>query len=120
MVLGIVVLLGGVWVVSMQPVGKEAYVESEDGHAMESEELARGLQEEETDIEPDLSEARVPLHRRRDSSQVQLSPPAGFQIGLSPVSPGFMIVPRERGRRLSGLGGVNERGWARVKRVFLG
>ncbi|KAF9459897.1 hypothetical protein BDZ94DRAFT_1291385 [Collybia nuda] len=29
---------------------------------------------------------------------------AGFQIGLSPVSPGFAIAPRERGRKLSGLG----------------
>ncbi|KAJ7706187.1 hypothetical protein B0H17DRAFT_1036094 [Mycena rosella] len=28
---------------------------------------------------------------------------AGFQIGLSPVSPGFAIVPRERGRIVSGL-----------------
>jgi hypothetical protein len=48
-------------------------------------------------------------------SHAQISPPgiplhtvstlgAGFQIGLSPVSPGFAIVPRERGRRLSGLG----------------
>lgn len=27
----------------------------------------------------------------------------GFQIGLSPVSPGFAIVPRERGRKVSGL-----------------
>ncbi|KAG6857560.1 hypothetical protein H0H87_000159 [Tephrocybe sp. NHM501043] len=28
----------------------------------------------------------------------------GFQIGLSPVSPGFAIQPRERGRRVSGRG----------------
>ncbi|KAJ8522583.1 hypothetical protein ONZ45_g878 [Pleurotus djamor] len=27
----------------------------------------------------------------------------GFQIGLSPMSPGFSIVPRERHRRISGL-----------------
>lgn len=27
----------------------------------------------------------------------------GFQIGLSPVSPGFSIVPRERGRVVSGI-----------------
>ncbi|KAK0465030.1 uncharacterized protein EV420DRAFT_1262004 [Desarmillaria tabescens] len=47
---------------------------------------------------------------------LQLSPPlnsrntvstlagAGFQIGLSAVSPGFSIVPRERRRRTSGFG----------------
>ncbi|TFK41161.1 hypothetical protein BDQ12DRAFT_646977 [Crucibulum laeve] len=29
---------------------------------------------------------------------------AGFQIGLSPVSPGFTLVPRERRRRMTGLG----------------
>jgi len=29
---------------------------------------------------------------------------AGFQIGLSPLSPGFAIIPRERRRRVSGLG----------------
>lgn len=28
----------------------------------------------------------------------------GFQIGLSPVSPGFTLMPRERRRRISGLG----------------
>jgi magnesium transporter len=26
-------------------------------------------------------------------------PPSGFSIGLSPVSPGFSLIPRERGRR---------------------
>jgi len=48
----------------------------------------------------------------RAGYSTQLSPPllplnslgSGFQIGLSPVSPGFSIVPRERGSRRSGLG----------------
>ena len=49
------------------------------------------------------------------ANYAQISPPlmrfgtastlgTGFQIGLSPVSPGFAIVPRERGRRSSELG----------------
>jgi len=51
--------------------------------------------------------------RRRQSGSGRgdraLSPPAaaGFSIGLSPVSPGFTIVPRERRRRVSGEIGVD-------------
>jgi hypothetical protein len=45
-------------------------------------------------------------------SQSPISPPlgsvstlgTGFQIGLSPVSPGFTLMPRERRQRISGLG----------------
>ncbi|KAF8898745.1 hypothetical protein BD779DRAFT_1485354 [Infundibulicybe gibba] len=57
----------------------------------------------------------APGHLHRSTSYTPSSPPplpinpvstlgAGFQIGLSPVSPGFAIVPRERRRRVSGLG----------------
>jgi len=56
-------------------------------------------------------------HRRRptlntDTSRSPIQPPqlpgshmvgTGFSIGLSPVSPGFVIVPRERRRRVSGM-----------------
>ncbi|KAF9453812.1 hypothetical protein P691DRAFT_558189 [Macrolepiota fuliginosa MF-IS2] len=53
-------------------------------------------------------------HQRNSSHpSVAFSPPlngtvstlgTGLQIGLSPISPGFVIVPRERRRKLSGLG----------------
>lgn len=57
----------------------------------------------------------IPSLNHTHTSYAQISPPlmlfstastlgAGFQIGLSPVSPGFAIVPRERGRRSSELG----------------
>ena len=147
--LGIVVLLGGVWVVSVQSEGKELDVEpwsesgGEDGDAAyESLGEASGRQrprtvqmERETISEPTMYvgpgiiEASRPsagegsmgnisraMHRRRttgDTSQHGPGAPppvvpvltmgTGFQIGLSPVSPGFAIVPRERGRRVSGL-----------------
>lgn len=50
-----------------------------------------------------------PTSPRHANTLSHLSPAvstlSGFQIGLSPVSPGFSIVPRERGpRRISGLG----------------
>ncbi len=56
------------------------------------------------------------LHSHSHTHNLQLSPPlnsrntvstlagAGFQIGLSALSPGFSIVPRERRRRTSALG----------------
>ena len=52
-------------------------------------------------LRPPLS---PPLHR------VSALASAGFQIGLSPVSPGFNIVPLERRRRVSNTIGVNETG----------
>ncbi|TFK57080.1 hypothetical protein OE88DRAFT_1715847 [Heliocybe sulcata] len=39
-----------------------------------------------------------------------ISPPLpmpSFSIGLSPVSPGFTVVPRERRRRISGMGSIS-------------
>ncbi|KAF5370226.1 hypothetical protein D9615_010082 [Tricholomella constricta] len=96
----------------------------------QSRRLQRLLSPERETIPCSMSSTnRVRIHRRRrttldswnhTSSSSQhihasslLSPPplmpmntlgSGFQIGLSPVSPGFSIVPRERGRRVSGLG----------------
>ncbi|KAJ7487594.1 hypothetical protein B0H11DRAFT_2014030 [Mycena galericulata] len=58
------------------------------------------------------SRRRSHHHQRAQTSAYPSGPPApnpvttlgtGFQIGLSPVSPGFAIVPRERGRIVSGL-----------------
>ncbi|KAG5639245.1 hypothetical protein H0H81_005319 [Sphagnurus paluster] len=154
-VLGLLVLLGGVWVVSIQSGAKEADGEtwSEELNAdietsaldnnerqaaldrisqrgVEAVPLERGIESEPnihdrascsyTTDDPSLSHSttRLRLHRRMPSVDISghaahpsVSPPllpmsmgAGFQIGLSPVSPGFAIVPRERGRRVSGLG----------------
>jgi len=57
-----------------------------------------------------LSSRRRSHHLRAQTYTSSPPPPnpvtslgAGFQIGLSPVSPGFSIVPRERGRIVSGL-----------------
>jgi hypothetical protein len=45
---------------------------------------------------------RFPSMHTRPLSQVSAMG-TGFQIGLSPVSPGFMIMPRERRRRINGF-----------------
>jgi magnesium transporter len=70
-----------------------------------------------TSNEPSSSQHphRTPSFNHTHASYAQISPPllpfgtastlgTGFQIGLSPVSPGFAIVPRERGQRSSELG----------------
>ncbi|KAJ7092721.1 hypothetical protein C8R44DRAFT_860915 [Mycena epipterygia] len=64
-------------------------------------------------LRPSTSSRRRSQHLRAQTSAAYTSTsPApspvatlgtGFQIGLSPVSPGFAIVPRERGRIVSGL-----------------
>lgn len=60
---------------------------------------------------------RTTMHRRRPTLDTStrsppMSPPltatgtlvgTGFSIGLSPVSPGFVLVPKERRRRVSGM-----------------
>lgn len=60
---------------------------------------------------------RTSMHRRRPTLDTgarspPMSPPlpatatlvgSGFSIGLSPISPGFVLVPRERRRRVSGM-----------------
>lgn len=62
-------------------------------------------------------DSSIGITRRRTSGSNiygPLSPPppgtvaAGFQIGLSPLSPGFLPMPRERRRRTSQLGGETE------------
>lgn len=68
---------------------------------------------------------RTPSFNHPHANYARISPPlvpfgtastlgAGFQIGLSPVSPGFAIVPRERGRRSSELRLGVEPGFADV------
>ncbi|KAJ6604645.1 hypothetical protein DFH09DRAFT_1123383 [Mycena vulgaris] len=63
-------------------------------------------------LRPGAASRRRVHHLRAHTSAYPSAPPApnpvaslgaGFQIGLSPVSPGFAIVPRERGRIVSGL-----------------
>jgi hypothetical protein len=85
-----------------------------------------------------LSPTRSSFRRRRQTAtmqptdtQVSLSPPlgggsvlgAGLSIGLGPMSPGFSIVPRDRRRRVSGLGlpdGVEYSGGQRRRTVSEG
>jgi hypothetical protein len=163
-VLGIFVLLGGVWVVSIQsgsPSDGDTWsdeesavsdVESEAQYADVEPEDSRGQEQDnrppifgrstsESNVRA-LSERALSPHSTMSQPIPSMSPPiqrpglpsrrpgrsshlraatastystiapapnpvaalgAGFQIGLSPVSPGFGIGPRERGRTASGL-----------------
>ncbi|KAK0456594.1 hypothetical protein EV421DRAFT_1753516 [Armillaria borealis] len=167
-VLGIVVLLGGVWIVSIQAGDGEHQKTRRGGIAMGSRSepimplpaatglgldlgLDRPLPPQPTISLSEASERiqqshitssntgqsrrrrptmddytlschhhRAPsytaLHSHSHTHNLQLSPPlnsrntvstlagAGFQIGLSALSPGFSIVPRERRRRTSRMG----------------
>ncbi|KAI0052896.1 hypothetical protein FA95DRAFT_1553198 [Auriscalpium vulgare] len=156
-VLGIAVLLGGVWVVSFQAVDVGTWTDEEDDDevSLEDGEVVveptgiPGIIEhsaahsaapiEEHDIahrhsRESLTPSTPPPAGDRTSSATVLSPggsrrvrrrptlspeqtlsppPApGFSIGLSPVSPGFALVPRERRRRISG----DESAWHGVVR----
>ena len=65
------------------------------------------------DDRPNLS-IRTAVQRRRQTNEMR-SPvqqhhhhhnalsPGGFSIGISPASPGFVVVPRERRRKVSGM-----------------
>jgi magnesium transporter len=134
---GIIVLLGGVWAVSLQAVDVGTWTSSDDVDITVVED---GVTNETPlpECEPTLTQAvpqecehtrsraetvaspppRSPLSPRRHAlhhlpRQSSLggtipvgSPPSavpapGFSIGLSPASPGFVIVPRERRRCVS-------------------
>lgn len=43
------------------------------------------------------------LHHNAFSPQLPVALGGGFSIGISPASPGFVVVPRERRRKVSGL-----------------
>ncbi|KAG6813791.1 hypothetical protein H0H92_007203 [Tricholoma furcatifolium] len=168
-ILGMTILLGGVWVVSVQSGAKEgeAWNEGDEsscltfgGEETPTVSSSAGLMaaerctRSESDIgqlpgpseelenetssavrsrhlrkvlapEPSISHptTRPSAHQRRRTTydagghaSTRRSPPllpintlgTGFQIGLSPVSPGFAIQPRERGRRSSGRGELVE------------
>jgi hypothetical protein len=136
---GIIILLGGVWAVSLQAVDVGTWTSSddvdvslvEDGVAIDTSlpeceptppcpvpqtpEREHPRSHSETAASPP---PRSPLSPRRRThhlpGQCSLggtlpigSPPSavpapGFSIGLSPASPGFVIVPRERRRCVSG------------------
>jgi magnesium transporter len=141
---GIIILLGGVWIVSIHSGGggvdigttfdevsqaeDEVWGTQSEAHIVESVDTEAPLSPISTVTCPLPAEAgtslatRLPGHgrhatydsnysrRRRPSHSGPLSPPinavaslagAGFQIGLSPASPGFSILPR---RRVSYLG----------------
>jgi hypothetical protein len=137
---GIVILLGGVWAVSLQAVNVGTWTSSddvdfiivEDGVANETslpeceptptQAVPQTLECEHTRSRSETAASpppRSPLSPRRRAHhhlprQSSLggtfpvgSPPSavpapGFSIGLSPASPGFVIVPRERRRCVSG------------------
>ena len=140
---GIFILLGGVWAVSLQAVnvgtwsgGDDVDVTLiEDGVADESSvpecdpslaspalqtpehDHARSHAESATSpLPPSPLSSRLfsPYHRHRQSSlggTMPLSSPTNpvpspvFSIGLSPASPGFVLIPRERRRCVSGQSG---------------
>jgi len=107
-ILGIAILLGGVWVVSIQTnadVAELAGAESEDlaesptvsrrpSHAVD-EELALGSPIEELSI-PGVASRPSVMKRRYPSLLGPESGSGGFSIGLSPSSPGFAVAPRRR------------------------
>ncbi|KAI0003681.1 hypothetical protein BJV74DRAFT_793326 [Russula compacta] len=136
---GIFILLGGVWAVSLQAVnvgtwsgGDDVDVTLiEDGAAGESSvpeydpslaspaperDHARSHSESATSPPPSPLSPRLlsPYHHHRQSSlggTMPLSSPTTsvpapvFSIGLSPASPGFVLIPRERRRCVSGQPG---------------
>ncbi|KZT30582.1 hypothetical protein NEOLEDRAFT_1082700 [Neolentinus lepideus HHB14362 ss-1] len=153
--LGIIVLLAGVWVVSMYAgaggvdVGPWHEEEGEDDEALdeisteaytdEPRSLLGEVVVQEPEPEADPLAQTLEIHAEHARSQTDtrvlspsifLSPRRGrhptqspasadgnhtyplspslpmpsFSTGLSPVSPGFAVVPRERRRRVSGMG----------------
>jgi hypothetical protein len=135
---GIVVLLGGVWAVSLQAVMIDTWSGGEDvdvplieegaadeGSLPECNPSPAALIPQTPEPERPRSHSESgtlpvphsPLSPRRRATLRQSSvggpissPPSSvhapvFSIGLSPASPGFVLVPRERRRRTSGPSG---------------
>ena len=144
--LGIFILLGGVWAVSLQAVnigtwsgGDDMEVssirdgivdecsppESNPALAFPAAEMPEGehalshnITSEPAILSPPVSPRtpRLRLHHHHPGQSLSgivapVSPPPapvpapGFSIGLSPASPGFALVPRERRRCVSGQSG---------------
>ncbi|KAH9065742.1 hypothetical protein EDB87DRAFT_1679456 [Lactarius vividus] len=143
---GILILLGGVWAVSLQAVNVGTWSGEDDdvdvalleSNATEGECIPAIT---ESDVSPTAPESpeRDRVRSHTDVSESAMSPPQspsiprrrshhhagqsalgvatpvssppvpvptpGFSIGLSPVSPGFALVPRERRRCTSGQSG---------------
>ena len=140
--LGIFILLGGVWAVSLQAVNVGTWSGEDDddvplleGDATDEERIPdlaepnltpaspETPERDRARSEPVISESAMSppssptIPRRRShhhagqsalgvaagvSSPPVAVPTPGFSIGLSPVSPGFALVPRERRRCTSG------------------
>ncbi|KAI0001613.1 hypothetical protein BJV77DRAFT_968851 [Russula vinacea] len=142
---GIIVLLGGVWAVSLQAVivdtwsgGEDADEEGavDEGSLLECNPspaalIPKRLSPSAPDLTQNLGryQPSFPLSPRRRATHHHLrqssiggpisSPPSSvhapvFSIGLSPASPGFALVPRERRRGTSGQSGGNS--WDEVIR----
>lgn len=141
---GIIVLLGGVWAVSLQAVIVDTWSGGEDADEEgavdegpipecnpspaalipQTPERARSHSESgalPTPHSPLSPRRRATHHHLRQSSigGPISSPPSSvhapvFSIGLSPASPGFALVPRERRRGTSGQSGGNS--WDEVIR----
>ena len=144
---GIFILLGGVWAVSLQAVNVGTWSGEDDidvplleGDTIEEERIPPIPESDVTPTSPETPERdRAPsqtavsesamsppqspsIPRRRShhhagqsalgvaaavSSPPVAVPTPGFSIGLSPVSPGFALVPRERRRCTSGQSGLS-------------
>jgi hypothetical protein len=137
-ILGIFILLGGVWAVSLQAVnidtwygGDEVDISLIEDDATDEGSLPECIPAPAPPVsqsperehvrahsESPTSPPHSPLGVRRRATHVHLghgtiggtipisSPPSGvhapvFSIGLSPASPGFVLVPRERRRSTS-------------------
>lgn len=135
-ILGIFILLGGVWAVSLQAVNVDTWYSGdevdvslieEDGASNEGSlpecttpapPVPQSPEREHVRAHSDSSPPLSPLSLRRRATHIHLghstisgtipmSPPPStvhapvFSIGLSPASPGFVLVSRERRRSTS-------------------
>jgi len=104
--LGIAVLLAGVWVVSIQTNADaaELLAEAEAEELVESPTVSRRAShavDEEVAIGSPIEDSSSPVVASRPSMKRRypslLGPDSGgFSIGLSPSSPGFAVAPRRR------------------------
>ncbi|KAK2461919.1 hypothetical protein APHAL10511_006382 [Amanita phalloides] len=96
-VLGMIILLAGVWVITIHSEPPADTSDEDDDH--EQEHVTIPTQPESSSAA--LQAGREWMPQRRRSQRYQLTIDSGIQIGLSPLSPGFEIVPRGRRRVVS-------------------